>query len=87
MTDISTYKLDAAFTSLAEFDHCAKPDDFIEVSLWHNAEGFNVDLSSNRAAATAIGAQELFHPDSKRTEGVKWCVKNIYAIADELENQ
>jgi hypothetical protein len=31
MTDISTYKLDAAFTSLAEFDHCAKPDDFIEV--------------------------------------------------------
>ena len=38
-----------------------------------------------RAAATAIGAQELVHPDSKRTEGVKWCVKNIYAIADELE--
>jgi len=47
MTDISTYKLDAAFTSLAEFDHCAKPSDFIEVSLWHNGEGFNVDLSSN----------------------------------------
>jgi len=47
MTDISTYKLDAAFTSLAGFDHCAKPSDFIEVSLWHNCEGFNVDLSSN----------------------------------------
>jgi hypothetical protein len=40
-----------------------------------------------RAAATAIGVQEMFHPDSKRTEGVKWCVQNIYAIADELENQ
>ena len=40
-----------------------------------------------RAAATAIGAQEMFHPDSKRTEGVKWCVQNIYAIADELERQ
>ena len=38
-----------------------------------------------RTAATAIGAQELFHPDSKRTEGVKFCVQNIYAIADELE--
>ena len=38
-----------------------------------------------RAAATAIGAQELFHPDSKRTEGVKLCVQNIYAIAAELE--
>ena len=47
MTDISTYKLDAAFTLLQKFDHCAKPHDFIEVSLWHNAEGFNVDLSSN----------------------------------------
>jgi hypothetical protein len=40
-----------------------------------------------RAAATAIGAQEMFHPDSKRTEGVKWCVQNIYAIAAELEGQ
>jgi hypothetical protein len=38
-----------------------------------------------RAAATAIGVQEMFHPDSKRTEGVKWCVQNIYAIAAELE--
>ena len=47
MTDITTYKLDAAVTSLAEFDHCAKPGDFIKVSLWHNAEGFNVDLSNN----------------------------------------
>jgi hypothetical protein len=39
-----------------------------------------------RAAATAIGAQEMFHPDSKRTEGVKWCVQNIYTIAAELDN-
>ena len=38
-----------------------------------------------RAAATAIGVQEMSHPDSKRTEGVKWCVQNIYAIAAELE--
>ena len=38
-----------------------------------------------RAAATAIGVQEMFHPDSKRTEGVKWCVQNIYTIAAELE--
>ena len=47
MIDISTYKLDAAFTSLAEFDHCAKPGDFIEVSLWYNGEGFDAYLSSN----------------------------------------
>ena len=45
MADITTYKLDAAFASLDQFDHCAKPDAFIEVSLWHNCEGFDVHLS------------------------------------------
>jgi hypothetical protein len=43
-------------------------------------------VAALRAAATAIGAQEMFHPDSKRTEGVKWCVQNIYTIAAELDN-
>ena len=46
MTDITTYKLDAAFALLHKFDHCAKPGDFIEVSLWHNGEGFDAHLSS-----------------------------------------
>ena len=45
MSNITTYKLDAAFASLQQFDHCAKPDAFIEVSLWHNCEGFDVHLS------------------------------------------
>jgi len=47
VADITTYKLDAAFAPLREFDHLAKPDDFIEVSLWHNGEGFDVNLNSN----------------------------------------
>lgn len=47
MSDIAFYKLDAAFASLAEFDHCAKEQDFIEVSLWHNGEGFDAHLSSD----------------------------------------
>jgi hypothetical protein len=47
MADITTYKLDAAFASLEQFDHCAKPDCFIEVVAWHNGEGFDVHLSSN----------------------------------------
>jgi hypothetical protein len=47
LSDITTYKLDAAFVPLEKFDHCAKPDAFIEVSLWHNAEGFDVHLSSH----------------------------------------
>ena len=47
MTDITTYKLDAGFALLKDFDHFAKPDDFIEISLWRNGEGFSVYLNSN----------------------------------------
>jgi hypothetical protein len=47
MTNITTYKLDAAFAKLHEFDFLAKPDDFIEVSLWHNGEGFDAHLSTH----------------------------------------
>jgi hypothetical protein len=46
MTDITFYKLDAAFASLQDFDHCAKLDAFIEVCLWHNGEGFDAHLNS-----------------------------------------
>jgi hypothetical protein len=47
MTNITCYKLDAAFAKLLEFDVTAKPDDFIEVAMWHNGEGFDVNLNSN----------------------------------------
>jgi hypothetical protein len=46
-TNITSYKLDAAFAKLLEFDVTAKPDDFIEVAMWHNGEGFDVNLNSN----------------------------------------
>jgi hypothetical protein len=47
MAKISRYNLATAFTELREFDHLAKPDDFIEVSLWHNGEGFDAHLSTH----------------------------------------
>jgi len=47
MPKITHYKLDAAFAPLSEFDCIAKPDDFIEVSLWNNGEGFDAHLSSH----------------------------------------
>ena len=46
-TNIETYKLDAAFVWLRKFDHLAKPQDFIEVNLWHNGEGFDAHLSTD----------------------------------------
>ena len=44
-TKITTYKLDTAFAELRDFDPLAMPQDFIEVSLWHNGEGFEAYLS------------------------------------------
>ena len=57
MSNIQRYKLDAAFASLREFDHLAKPDDFIEVSLWHNGEGFDVTVN-NRIVSYTWGQWE-----------------------------
>jgi hypothetical protein len=54
MTDIKRYKLDTAFASLRKFDHTAKFDDFIEVSLWHNGEGFDAHLSSHGEQAIKL---------------------------------
>lgn len=47
MTDINSYKLDAASALLKQFDYTAKLDDYIEVSLWHNGEGFDAHFSSH----------------------------------------
>lgn len=47
MTDIKIYKLKTAFASLGQFDTFAKEHDFIEVSLWHNGEGFDAHFSTH----------------------------------------
>lgn len=47
MSNIQRYSLEAAFAALRDFDHLAKPDDFIEVVFWHNGEGFDAHLSSH----------------------------------------
>ena len=44
---IERYKLDTAFVSLADYDVTTKGDDFMEVSMWHNGEGFDVILSTH----------------------------------------
>lgn len=46
MADIEKYKRKTAFAVLKQFDVLSKDNDFIEVSLWHNTEGFDVHHSS-----------------------------------------
>jgi len=59
MTEIKTYKLDAAFAPLSAFDGTAKPDDFIEVSLWANGEGFDAHLSSHAEQTIRLSWREF----------------------------
>jgi hypothetical protein len=49
VAEIQHYQLDAAFASLKQFDCLAKDDDCIEVSLWHNGEGFDAYISGTEA--------------------------------------
>ena len=44
---IERYKLDTAFVFLVDYDATTKGDDFMEISMWHNGEGFDVILSSH----------------------------------------
>jgi len=47
-TNIEHYKRDCVHASLEDFCVFAKENDFIEVSLWHNCEGYDVTVGSAR---------------------------------------
>jgi len=47
MSFTSQYQRNARWNCLQEYDYCAKPDDFIEVTEWYNGEGFDVHLSTS----------------------------------------
>lgn len=57
-------------------------------AAWQSGyEHESIAAAALRAAITSVGAEEILSPDSSRTEGVKWCVRRIFAIADELDPQ
>lgn len=41
------YKRNARISPLADYDHFAKSEDYIEVTEWYNGEGFDVQLSTS----------------------------------------
>lgn len=47
MPKIDCYQLETAFATLQQFDLTATESDFIEVTLWHNGEGFDVNINSH----------------------------------------
>ena len=46
------YDRKAKFTELKKYCHLAKEHDFIEVTEWHNGEGFDVTLGEKSISLT-----------------------------------
>lgn len=52
------YERKSKFTELKPYDHLAKEHDFIEVTEWHNGEGFDVTISDNKQFSLTWGEFE-----------------------------
>jgi hypothetical protein len=52
---METYTRQSAFTELRDFDCLAKPDEFMEVTLWNNGEGFDVSVSDEQMFSLSWG--------------------------------
>jgi hypothetical protein len=44
--NMKTYKRQAVFADLTDYDPLAEEHHFIEVTQWHNGEGFDVEVQS-----------------------------------------
>ena len=55
---MEVYERKSKFTTLRAYDHLAKEHDFIEVTEWHNGEGFDVSLSDNKHFSLTWGEFE-----------------------------
>lgn len=43
MKELEKYNRKALFCSLKDYDHCAKEHSYIEITEWHNGEGFDIN--------------------------------------------
>ena len=46
------YTRKSKFTELKKYDHLAKEHDFMELTEWHNGEGFDVVAGDNQFSLT-----------------------------------
>jgi hypothetical protein len=52
------YQRKSKFTELKNYDHLAKEHSFMEVTEWHNGEGFDVTVSDERTFSLTWGEFE-----------------------------
>lgn len=52
------YKRNATFQELQEYCNFSGKDDYIELTEWHNGEGFDVDISGKKSFSLSWGEFE-----------------------------
>lgn len=63
------YQRNSILDKLTPYDPLAKPDDIIEITEWHNGEGFDVDLQS--------GGGQQFHLSYRELKAINKLVKKL----------
>jgi len=46
-TEVGHYSLEAVFAKLSDYCYMAKEHDYIEVTEWHNGEGYDIDIETS----------------------------------------
>jgi len=49
------YKKESRMVQLKNYDHLAKEHDFMELTEWHNGEGFDINLGDNKSFSLTHG--------------------------------
>ena len=49
------YNKQARMVNLKAYDHLAKEHDFMELTEWHNGEGFDVNMGDNKTFSLTHG--------------------------------
>lgn len=52
------YNRKSVTDSLKKYDHLAKDSDFIEVTEWHNGEGWDISINDNKLISLTWGQLE-----------------------------
>jgi hypothetical protein len=70
MKDLEKYKRNAVFCSLKEYDFASKEHSYIEITEWHNGEGFDINACnySDRNISLSYGEFKLIKKLVKQLE-------------------
>ena len=68
MEDSKIYTRKAAWDKLRKYDYLAKDDDFIEVTVWKNGEGYDISINDNKLFSLSIGQLEAINFLTKRLD-------------------